>query len=485
MSTPRRWHRWFVPVVFAVHAAVTLAATLAHEAWFDEADVWLLMRDGGLATLFRQTSNMGTPALWYLAVWPFASSGMPYLSQQLLNLAFEWTAMLLFLFLAPVPRWFKALFALSYYAAFEYAVLARPYALLMMLLFVIAANWRTRNEHPVRIAVAVLLLANVTVHGLMIAAIAGLVLLLDWIDSRQIARPRIIAALVLMSAGGVAALAQVWPRGAGQMLFLSQRVEVSTLTYVLSEAFFYDSRPGVGVWLAAIVMGTALVSLSRHPVPLFFFVGATAQLLFLFVFVWTGGARHAGLLLLLLIASLWIAEAYGPATGFRGAAHRVAVAACALGVAWGIGGAADAWRNEIRHPYSGSRDMAGYLRGHELDRVAIAAHPWGPTDSVLVYLPGKKFWFPSKRDYASHGSWGVADRPADITIEEAVQRSRTAFSGRRWLLLTAGELPPEARRGLRLRYHTEGPIWGRKDENYWLYEPPGDPVAGTGRSTSR
>jgi hypothetical protein len=473
--------RWFVPVVFAVHAAITLVVTLAHEAWFDEADVWLLMRDGGLRTLFGQTSNMGTPALWYLAVWPFAASGMPYVSQQLLNLAFEWIAMLLFLLFAPLPRWFKVLFALSYYASFEYAAIARPYALLMLLLFATAGCWKERNERPLRLAILIALLANVSAHGLMIASMAGFVLLLEWVDSRAVTRVPVAVALTVMSAGGLASLAQIWPRRGGQML-LNYRVEASTVEYVLSEAFFYGSRPGPGLWMSVIVLVAAILSLGRHAMSLILFCGTTLQLLFLFTFVWTGGARHAGLLLLVLVASLWIADSYGPPLGLRRVMHRIAVVGCGAGLAWGLLGAGSAWAAEIRYPFSGSRAMAAYIRQHGLADVDTAAHPWGSTGSVLVYLPGKRFWYATRGDWGSHGMWGSASRPRDLTIDEVLIAARARFRGRKWLLLTAGELRGASERGFRLRYHTEGPIWGRKDESFWIYEPLDTPLAPAGGS---
>ena len=42
--------RRFVAIVFVSYAALTLFTAQHHERWRDEADVWLLMRDGGFGT---------------------------------------------------------------------------------------------------------------------------------------------------------------------------------------------------------------------------------------------------------------------------------------------------------------------------------------------------------------------------------------------------------------------------------------------------
>ncbi|MEA2464906.1 MAG: hypothetical protein QOJ98_2653, partial [Acidobacteriota bacterium] len=165
-----RPERWFIAVVFGLYAAITLVVALHHEPWRDEADPWLLIRDGGVLTMLARTGYVGMPALWYLAVTPLVKLGLPYGSMTLLNLAFAWAAALLFLIAAPFPRYVRALFVFSYFAAYEYSVLARPYALAMLLLFCALAAWRNRAARPMPFAISVALLANATPHTLILGA---------------------------------------------------------------------------------------------------------------------------------------------------------------------------------------------------------------------------------------------------------------------------------------------------------------------------
>jgi hypothetical protein len=155
------------------YAAITFYVMLHHEPWRDEADPWLLLRDADAATIFRAAANRGVPLLFESLVFPFARAGAPYLAQQLVALACAWSAIALLLHARTFPLAVRLLFPFSFFPAFDYSVIARPYALFMLLLFSVAALWRSRDLHPLRLAVAIALLANVNVHGLLVAAVAG------------------------------------------------------------------------------------------------------------------------------------------------------------------------------------------------------------------------------------------------------------------------------------------------------------------------
>ena len=188
--------RRFVAIVFVSYAALTLFTAQHHERWRDEADVWLLMRDGGFGTMFARTGYVGSPALWYLLVGVLVKLGLPYGSMTILNVVIAWAAVLLFLIAAPFPRTLRALFAFSFYPAYEYAVIGRQYALLMLLFFGALA---ARRNHPMAFAGCLALLANTTLHGLIFALILGALYV----------RSRAAAAVVLL--GCVLAIVQLMP----------------------------------------------------------------------------------------------------------------------------------------------------------------------------------------------------------------------------------------------------------------------------------
>jgi len=60
----------FAACLTLVYAVWVLFISLHHEAWRDEADVWLAARDMGPRELFHWLGGAGTPGLWYTLVMP-------------------------------------------------------------------------------------------------------------------------------------------------------------------------------------------------------------------------------------------------------------------------------------------------------------------------------------------------------------------------------------------------------------------------------
>lgn len=441
--------------VFVAYVVLTSWVALHHEPWLDEADTWLLMRDADAPAILRYASYGGTPLLFHALIWPFARGGFPYAAQQLVALACAWGAVWLLLQARAFPAPVRILFPFALFPSFTYSVLARPYALFMLLLFAAAALWRTREERPLRLAVAVALLANVNVHGLLVAAVAGLLLLIE--RRRELRRYAIATAIML--AGGLLSAAQVWPRAGGQVV--ERSADFATFRYAIAEAFFPDMRLPL-FWPAVLLFVLIAFAVSRRAVPLAFLVLSAAAMLALFLFVWMEGPRHAGLIFLLSIAALWIADAYG---GLR--LRKVVMTALGVSLLWSAVTAYDYWSEELRFPFSGGRWMAAYLREHGLETAQIGAG-MSLLNTPLVDLPRTRFWYPERREWGTYATWAHLDR--SMTDEKAIRITRDHFRGQRWYLLSNREVPATLQGEFRLL--ARSPLqWGHVDERYWLYEP--------------
>ena len=458
---------------FLLYIVLTVIVTLHHEAWGDEADPWLLMRDGGMSVMLSRGGYRGTPALWYIVIAPFASAGLPYLSQQLLNLAFIWFAVFLFLKHSPFTPAVKVLFLFGYYAFSEYAVKARQYALLIALLFAIVALWTRRRERPLLIAVLVALLANTAVHGLIFAAVIGLVFAIDAIGRRDVTRRANIAAMVIMIVGGLACVAQLLPAPDGQKL--PRFLDPQTIPWSIGTAFlpFVDMRysfvAGLLIFLAAVI------AIGDRTLPLVFTTVSIAALLVLYQFVLVGGYRHTGLILIVLLAGVWMALGeVRPQQPSRLKAFRTLEVALALCFAWSVYANVRDAVDEIRFAHSGSREMAAYIAGNVHPSTIIAAHRPYHCAPTLVYLPGRLFWFPAYGRFGSYTLWDRAFQDGQsLAYEPAIDAARRQLAGRNWLLLINHEMP-ENERGFRLLYTNRIPVYStHRDERYWLYKPVG------------
>ncbi len=431
--------RRFVAAVFLLYAAVTLFTALHHERWRDEADVWLLLRDGGVETMLARTGYVGSPALWYLLVGALVKLGLPYGSMTILNLVIAAAAVLLFLIAAPFSRTLRALFALSFYPAYEYAVIARQYALVMLLLFAALA---ARRNHPFGFAICLALIANTTVHGLIFAVILGTLYV----------RTRATAAMVLL--GCVLAIVQLMPPADAPAGHVLRSFDPSNAAIAIGNAFFPRVPVVIGFVCGVVVLLAIMKSIGR--VPRLFLIVTTAALLGVYVFVWFGALRHSGLILLAAVGALWL----------QGSAPRMLNAALAISVVVSLFSAAQ----DIREPFSGAREMAEYLETHGLADVDIAAHRAAPAAAVLAYLPPRQFFYAGMQRYGSYMLWDDAQRRgARMSYEASAALARRHFGGRAHLLLLNGELPYAERRGYRLLHETRRP-YRVADERFLLYE---------------
>jgi hypothetical protein len=457
---PARNERRFVTVVFCLHVALTSFVALHHERWRDEADPWLLLRDGGVATMLERTGYVGSPALWYLLQAPLVKLGLPYGSMTVLNVAIACAAVLLFLITAPFSRTLRALFALSFFPAYEYAVIARPYALLMLLLFAALAAWRSRTEHPLRFALCVALLANTTVHGLILAAILGGLYLKD----RRFASP---GALVLMLTGGLLSFVQLLPPAGAPDGHVLRSFAPTNAAIALANAFFPRVPAAIGALGGAAILLCVAFAVARNRVPRLFLGGSVAALLCVYVFVWFGALRHSGLIMLCVIGALWLAAFEGPlpprpmfllSAAF--AVSTIATAATAV--------------QEVREPFSAAAEMAAYLRTNGLAGRNLAAHRAAPAAAVLAYLPPTRCYYAGMQREGSYMLWDAAQRRgARMSYETAALMTKAHFGARPHLLLLNDAMPNAERRGYRL-LHATGTPFRIRDERYLLYAPLGE-----------
>lgn len=454
-----RWirsERGLLTLAFVLHVAITFWVALHHEVWADEGDPWLLMRDADAATILRAASNGGVPLLFHVTLLPFARAGFPYFAQQFLNLLYVWGAVALVLRSRAFSWPVKVLFAFSYYPAFEFSIVPRPYGLQMLLTFAMAATWRERREHPVRLGVLVALLANTSTLGLITAAVAGAILLAERLPWRGLA---------LMVLGGVAAAAQLWPREGRQEVYTV--VQLDTVWFALASMFFPEMRVEDAVGGALVILAIVFHGISRSWQPVVFLATIGTALMLIYVFIWMGGLRHAGVLLVVVLAAVWIADAYGP---YR--RERLLMAALAVAFAWSIVPAYRSWVAETRYAFSGSREVATYIRKSGLDQKAVLVSHSMFWTSPLVYLPKAKIWYPAKARFGTFGTWERADYESSrVPLEAVLERAHAQLRGRRWVLLVHHELPEPLRRQYRLIYRTKEPVWRMFGERYLIYEP--------------
>ncbi len=167
-------------LVFLLYTALLALAVHQHILWADEAQSWLLARDNSLHDLlFLRLHYEGAPALWPLLLWCAIRLHLPYAGLNWLSAALALPGIFLLLRFSPFPRLFRWLLPFTFFLAYQYAVIARPYVLFPALLFALAAVYRSTRPRPLLFAVVAGLLANVGLHAAILAGIFALLYVYD------------------------------------------------------------------------------------------------------------------------------------------------------------------------------------------------------------------------------------------------------------------------------------------------------------------
>ncbi|MEO8216868.1 MAG: hypothetical protein ABI718_07290 [Acidobacteriota bacterium] len=468
-----RRFEWLVLIAYVLLVGFVAAH---HEPWRDEADPWLYVRDLDLRTIVARTNYAGFPALWFLLLAPLPRLGLPYASQQALNLCIAAAAVSLFLWRAPFPRWTRGLFTFSYFMAYEYSVIVRSYALSVLLIFWVAATWRRRFEAPFWFALPMCLLFNASAHSFLLAGIFLGMWTLELILRRERPGNRIVCAFALMALAAMAAFVQLRrPPDAAVAAFRSH-LSFEILPKALGGAFLPLVDPTLSIVPVLVLVALASMALGRSRSGLILLWGGMAALSFVFVAIYPGSLRHHGFYLVVLLAAFWVAapddarEAKGLETGWP---RRATFVLLNLMLAASALAAIRMWYLDVRYAFSGGEEMGRYIREERLDRYPIAAHFPIYTQAVLPYLKDHtRFWYPGTGEWGSFMTWDLAyERGLTVPFPDAVRRTTEQFGSRPYLLLLSAEMPAPAEQGYRLLYATHGKAFRDRNERFWLYAP--------------
>jgi hypothetical protein len=161
-------------LVLLTFSAIAVVAVCFHEPWADEAQAWLIARDLGIGGVLHQMGYEGSPPLWHILLWVLIRLQLPYAALGFVSLILVASGMYIWLRWSPLPALVRLLLPFTFYYQYQYAVVARSYALSTLLAFAAVALWRAKPLRVIPFGLVVALLAQTNMHGFTIAAgIAG------------------------------------------------------------------------------------------------------------------------------------------------------------------------------------------------------------------------------------------------------------------------------------------------------------------------
>jgi hypothetical protein len=237
-------------VVLALYGGVLAWAIPHHVQWLDEAQAWLIARDSSLYDLlFRRLHYEGAPALWPLLLWMVARLHLPYAAINWLSGCFGFAGTYLLLRFSPFPRIVRWLLPFTFFLQYQYAVIARPYALFPFLMFALCAVYVLPRPKPILFALVAGLMVNVGLHGAVLSGMFSLLYLYDLYTLHRTPHPilsnrRVAAAIALFALLSTMAVAVAMPAPDVAFAGISERTQGKVHSALLKLMPQQEKLPG-------------------------------------------------------------------------------------------------------------------------------------------------------------------------------------------------------------------------------------------------
>ncbi len=456
---PRRLHKFDLYYAIGVTTLFLFVggyAAIHHEMWRDEIQAWLLARDS--ASVFELFANMkyeGHPAFWHLCLMPLSRITASPVIMQVFHLLIAATTVFLFTYYAPFNRLHKFLFAFGYFALYEYAIVARNYALGVLLITIFCVLYRERYKRFVWIGTVLILMAHTSVHALIVAIAIGFALLCEYLyfycckegtlteDRRQI-----WIGFALIGFGIVTAVLQLNPPAdtgfAVGWNFNFTVKRMNDITKIITQAMLPSPRAAMGFWgshqlnsyplfqlirlpLCYLIVLWCVLRFLKRPTALLTYLIATVGLLAFFYVKYGGSMRHHGFLFFTFVMTSWI---YYDCPEIKLPFNRISDIAqwffapvfTVILVVHFLGGIT-AVRMDIEHIFSNGKRTAEYIKAQGRQDMLMVGHGDPQVSTVVGYLEKDQIYYPRGSRFGSFVRWDKA-RTGSVSNRDVVKEAQ-------------------------------------------------------------
>ena len=412
-----------------------------HEMWRDEIQAWLLARDStSIINLFANMKYEGHPALWHLCLMPLSRISASPVMMQILHLLIATTTVFLFTRYAPFHLLHKFLFAFGYFALYEYAIVARNYAIGVLLITIFCVQYRERYTRFVWISIILILLAHTSVHALIVMIAIGTALLCEYLYFHYYKkevfpgnRHHVWIGFALIGFGIVTAVVQLNPPPdsgfATGWNFNFQVQRVFAIFKIITNAYFPLTKASIGFWnshqlhsfaffqsirlpLCFLLVIWCVLRFIRRPTALLIYLIATVGLLSFFYIKHGGGMRHHGFLFFTFILTSWICHDCPvirfPYDNFSDIAQRFFVPVFTIMLIFHFLGGIIALTSDVQYVFSQGKRTAEYIKAKDLKDMIMVGDPDYAVSTVVGYLEKKEVFYSKGSRFGSFVRWDKA-----------------------------------------------------------------------------
>lgn len=286
-------------------AVTTLLRVFNHIPWYDEAHAWTIAEQLNPIDMFWYVKSEGHLFLWQLLLMPFAKADFMYpYSMLLLNWAFCFGAICLLWWKAPFNNWIKFLITFSFPFLGCYSVVARCYAIGILLLFALTVLFKDKFKYPILYAILLVLCANTSVMALFGATMFGILFLWDWYKNKpNLDKKSVIVTGVILLGGAILVGLQMFTIDYG---IISERYPDSPIL-LLKNIFIYHNSL-INIILLGLFGIPIFYYIAKSKKVLYFIIPVYSMMLYLVFARYGCNFWHSYFFYVYLIIALWLVE---------------------------------------------------------------------------------------------------------------------------------------------------------------------------------
>ena len=278
----------------------------------DELHAYCIAKRFGFVDIIRLMRAEGHTFIWYMLLKLIPNTPLCFPAGiKWLSFSFSYAAIILLLFAGPFSKIEKILITYTFPMISLYPILARPYSLSILMLFILTILYKKRLEHPILFASLIFITANTSLMATVGAFTFSIVFLYDLIKSKN--KNSFYAILILI---GCAIMLYIqWHNPIiPQYKFYGIRLDQFLLEEYSHSFIFFNPLSKIIFPLFFVV---STLFLKSNPRNLFLFWSNTLLLIFIFLFVYMGASHHRYFLYIYWIISYWIQLADGIKTKYN------------------------------------------------------------------------------------------------------------------------------------------------------------------------
>ena len=444
-------------------ALLTGWLNLHHEPWHDELQAWRIALDSSsIADMFANVRYEGHPPLFHLLLRLVGAFTHAWSAAVAMHWLIACLSAWIVLWHSPFTLLQRVLVVFGYFFVYEYAVIVRPYGLGVCLALGACAAWCGVPRRPGLAVLLLLLLATTSAIGLLLAIPLAMGMLVDaagssrgawWLDRRR--RRQVLLAGTLLGVTALAVIGLIIPPPdalyqvrlelfardrlwlIGRAASIPARVLLPWAQHVPdgstqwgSWVFPQTGRPGILVADIVSLLAMALMTfvVARRRAAAVLWIVSSVILLGFFAFVFGGGLRHHGYLIIAFLAAAWLAVSPARSDGvqplaqgdtatarWRRASFTALLALMVLpSVQFAIA--------EVREPFSDASQIAGLLATDSLAAAPVVglAYPWSQPVAALLQRP---IYLPAESRFAMWAARrNVVQGPAAMSLADSTVR---------------------------------------------------------------